>query len=66
MCVLQREGQGEEGRKEFDVYDEMLTQAELQGNLNLVNSTDIYMPCYLVNKCIDCMLDRMSDADLVL
>jgi len=47
MCVLQREGQGEEGRKEFDVYDEMLTQAELQGNLNLVNSTDIYT-CHVI------------------
>ncbi|KAH3833286.1 hypothetical protein DPMN_106592, partial [Dreissena polymorpha] len=30
----------EEGMgKEFDVYDEMLTQAELQGNLNLVNTS---------------------------
>ena len=29
---------GEDSTKEFDVYDEMLTQAEIQGNLNLVNS----------------------------
>ncbi|XP_052795267.1 ras GTPase-activating-like protein IQGAP1 [Mya arenaria] len=33
------ETQEEDGGKEFDVYDEMLTQAELQGNLNLVNTT---------------------------
>ena len=29
---------GKDVEKEFDVYDEMLTQAEIQGNLNQVNS----------------------------